>query len=142
MANLDRLPPLSPIAGTAGAGGTPPTRSRTNTADEAPRNFGNTPALALMLPSATSQAQTHVTILGKGRYVSVLRRTRLGGPPSGPTAYDVNSYGSWQSGQASLALSLSELFQAAYLRMCHKVRVLQPCQILGLSHNVSDSGTS
>ena len=78
MSNLDRLPLLPPVTGSAGAGGqggTSPTRSRTNTAEEALRNVGNTQALTLMLPSAMGQAQAPITVLGRGRYISVSNQT-------------------------------------------------------------------
>jgi hypothetical protein len=76
------------------------------------------------LPVPTTKSYTYTynhTLLGNGRQVMVLRRENLAKAKPGTTV---------------LASRLTSLFYDAYLRLCHTVRAMQPCQVLGVSHSL------
>ncbi len=70
---------------------------------------------------------------GLGRDVTVLRRGKLQ-PRKGSTAGSSRTDGSDTN---SLNFLLNRLFQEGYQRLCFSVRGMVPCQVLGLTYNVS-----
>ena len=123
------------IAGSKKEATAPPTF-----ASGAAASTSTSAAAAAAQDHAASAAHTaqHITpsrpVLGRWQQIMVLKResmTESNGAAG--TGVDGNKAG---AAPQSLAARLAGLFYAAYLRIAHDVRSMQPCVLLGISHSM------
>jgi hypothetical protein len=94
-------------------------------------NFFSLIIAGFIVTSSQSVPGSREVLKGLGRDVTVLRRGKLQNRKGSSSS----SMGG--AGESSLSHLLNRLFHEAYMRLCFTVRSMVPCQVLGLTHNVS-----